>query len=317
LALVVWITIFCAVGYGQGTVLFANKVTDAGVAIVDAPFYDEHGLPLAGARYAAQLYIGIPEITAYPEGLPVPFQSNGYFDGGFFGEVDLIGIAPGASVWVQVRAWDTTGGTNFEKAALAGAWTGLSEVLLVRGIGGFTGGPPFPPSPLVGLKYPGSPVLVREPRSQTVMDGERATLSAIASSGVKMFYQWFKQPNTYSRPDGWIPDATDAVLTTEPLHSTTTFWLTISNVTGMTISERAVVTVLSTLPKLSLSRISGVPELRLDGDSSAAYTIEYKSDLNRTNWTTLAEVVPGTNGVTVLDKTATNAAVRFYRAVAR
>ena len=95
------------------------------------------------------------------------------------------------------------------------------------------------------------------------------------------------------------------------------FWVLVTNVGGMTVSDAAVVTVLSKLPKLSLIGISGVPELRLEGDSSVSYTIEYKNDLNRTNWTALAEVVPGTNGITVLDTTATNAPVRFYRAVAR
>jgi hypothetical protein len=32
---------------------------------------------------------------------------------------------------VQVRAWQIEGGQSFEQAALAGAWTGLSEVLFL------------------------------------------------------------------------------------------------------------------------------------------------------------------------------------------
>ena len=90
------------------------------------------------------------------------------------------------------------------------------------------------PAYLIGLQYPGKPLLVQQPLDQTVVAGTSATLSVIASSGVLMSYQWYRQPN--GRPDGLIPGATNATYTTPALTNDATFWLSVSNSAGSVLS---------------------------------------------------------------------------------
>jgi len=110
-----------AVALSQGTVWFRNKIVQQ-FQPVDVPFFDDRGRALEGAAYLAQLYFWKTGEDFRPAaGDPVPFSTNGYF----YGESVLLPFVPECgSAWVQVRTWEAQGGTTFEQAALAGAWTG-------------------------------------------------------------------------------------------------------------------------------------------------------------------------------------------------
>jgi len=280
---------------------------------VDVPFFDELGLRLEGPRYVAQLYFWKAETGFQPAGSPVAFGTNtnsGYF---FGGTVLLLGVVGGAPAWVQVRAWGIDGGATFEQAALAGAWTGLSEVLFLQ----FTGCdcvPPIIPTQLIGLQYPGSPIIVRQPQPAVTQPGEIANLSVIASSGVQMSYQWYQQPS--ERPDGLIPGATNATYTTPALNNTTTFWVSVSNSAGSTLSDKATVTVLTAAPSLTLEPAAGLPLLTLGGSPGLTYRIEYNTNLGTANWTPLLDLSLHSSLFKFIDSGATSSSARFYRAVA-
>jgi len=299
---------------GQGTVDFRNYLyfffTNR---VVDVPFFDELGVRLEGPRYVAQLYFWKADTGFHPAGSPVAFDTktnSGYF---FGGKVLLPGVVGGAPAWVQVRAWDIDGGATFEQAALTGAWTGLSEVLFLQ----FTGCdcvPPIIPPQLIGLQYPGSPIIVRQPQPAVAQPGEIANLAVIASSGVQMSYQWYQQPN--ERPDGLIPGATNATYTTPALNNTTTFWVSVSNSAGSVLSDKATVTVVADAPRLTLERAGALPVLSLDGLVGFTYRIEYSTNLSATNWTSLVELSLRTSPFTFNDSGWSNSPARFYRAVA-
>ncbi len=197
---------------------------------------------------------------------------------------------------------------------MAGAWTGLSSVLFIP----LTGDPGRPESciaaHLIGLQYPGSPLLVEQPLHRTVLAGTNATLSVIASSGVQMSYQWYQQPN--ERPDGLIPGATNATYTTSALNNTTTFWVSVSNSAGSVLSDKATVTVVADAPRLTLERAGALPVLSLDGLVGFTYRIEYSTNLSATNWTSLVELSLRTSPFTFNDSGWSNSPARFYRAVA-
>ena len=309
-------SLVAAFAFGQGTVRFENKIG----TIVDTPFFDDQGVRLEGPSYVAQLYywrIGEGFLTA---GIPVPFATNDY-SGYFFGSTVILPfVGVGLPAWVQVRAWHIGGGTSFEQAALAGAWTGLSEVLFVPHTGDPWASPPTIPAQLIGLKYPGSPLLLRQPQSQSVRSpgpglptGERATLSVIASSGVEMAYQWHQQPS--DRPDGLIAGATNANYTTPALRTNTTYWVSVSNSAGAVLSDRATITVVSRPPRLTVVQVAGLPVLLIDGVAGTTYRIEYSTNLGLSNWTVLVEYTLRTNSVPFLDIYANTSRNRFYRAV--
>ena len=306
----VWASVFVScVGNAQGTVYFRNRI-EGQVGAVDAPFYNDQGVRLQGSNFVAQLYAWNAGGGFVAVGTPVPFATNGYF----FGEAVIIPFVYGCNpASVQVRAWAVQGGTTFEEAAAGGAWTGVSGVLCVTQ----TGDPARPETGcegrLIGLQYPGKPLVVREPQSDAVLVAEEAMLSVIASSGVLMAFQWYQQPS--DRPDGLIPGATNATYTTPPLTNNTTFWVAVSNSAGSVTSDKAAVTVAPGAPRLSLQQGADLPLLTLDGSVGLTYRIEYNMNLSTTGWTRLVDLSLHSSPFSFIDPGATDSAMRFYRAV--
>lgn len=297
--------------FAQGTVRFDNNVFSIQKdQNVDTPFYDTRGFFLNGPEYLAQLYIWDESSGFKPVGNATPFVAAGYFDGGV---VALQGVFGNAPVWIQVRAWQQDGGTSFEAAARVGVWSGSSGVLQV-----FAGcpycAPPTIPARLIGLTYPGSPLIVQQPQSRTIQPGSPVTVSVIASSGVLMDYQWYQQPG--SRPDGLIPGATNAAYTPAALLTNTTFWVSAGNSAGTTLSDQATVTVLPSAPQLSLEQVAGLPVLTLTGVTGVTYRIEYSTNLSTSDWISLVELSLSTSPFTFTDSTGSNSSVRYYRALA-
>ena len=156
--------------------------------------------------------------------------------------------------------------------------------------------------------------MVQQPKGQTVLAGASATLSVLASSGVLMSYQWYQEPS--ERPDGLIPGATNATYTTSALNNTTTFWVSVSNSAGSVLSDKATVTVVPAASRLSLERVAGLPLLTLDGLPGITYRIEYSTNLNATNWTSLVELSLSATPLIFSDSGWSNSPARFYRAIA-
>jgi hypothetical protein len=299
-----------SVALGQGTVGFRNQIGSQS-QFLDVPFFDEKSVRLEGSNYVAQLYYWTNEEGFRPAaGNPLPFSTNGYF----YGTVVYLLAPECGSAWVQVRAWAVAGGPSFEEAALAGAWTGVSSILFLNSLGSPSRPENCGPPALVGLKYPGNPVVVQAPQSRAVLPGEAATLSVIASTGVAGFYQWYQEPS--SSPDGLIPGATNATYNTPPVLVNTTYWVAISNSAGSTLSAPATLTVLPSAPRLGLERADGLSWLTLDAAAGFDYRIDYATNLDAPAWTPLLELELGTTPFRFTDSAATNAPVRFYRAVA-
>jgi len=298
----------------QGTVDFTNRNPGSWPVAVDAPFFDHQGNRLAGSNYVAQLYAGTMPDPLVALGTPVPFRTGaeaGYFRGG---AVYVPFVYPGDPAWVQVRAWDVAGGTTFEEAALSDRWTGVSKILFLPNTGGSSHIPSVP-APLVGLEFPGVPVIVQQPQPQPVREGETATLSVIASSGAPQSYQWYL--GSSGDTNGIISGATNATYTTPPLATNTIFWVNVNDAVGSTNSASATLTVYpANAVWLSLGVISGLPGLVLDGRLGTLYRIEYSTNLSATNWSSLVDLSLVSSPFTFIDATATDAPARFYRVVA-
>jgi hypothetical protein len=137
--------------FAQGTVFFANRLS----AAIFAPVYASDGTTaLSGAGFSAQLFAGSDATSLTAVGSPLPFRT-GAGAGSWAGiDVTVPTVAPGASAFLQVRAWDNAGGTyaTYAAALAGGVGTGLSTVFRSDALGG--GNPPGPSPNIVGTTDP-------------------------------------------------------------------------------------------------------------------------------------------------------------------
>lgn len=135
-------------GYGQATVIFGNRIP----GIVDARILSQNQgtVSPADSRFVAQLYASAPGSPLSPVGDLVRFDDQPESARGYFTSVirTIPGVAEGAAVQVQIRAWHGMLGDTYEEALNwnFGAF-GISAVVELPA----TGGGLMPPVPLVGL----------------------------------------------------------------------------------------------------------------------------------------------------------------------
>jgi hypothetical protein len=306
---VLWLTSVTVALGQQNTIAMRNFD-----AKPDGAFFDDQGTPLAGDAYLVQLYglsLGKGLIAL---GKPITFnRGNGYFSDGIV-EAPVDGWC--APAWVQVRAWASDGGATFEEAALAGAWTGASKILFLPRTGCFTGGVPFMPASLDNLKYPGAPIIVKQPEPQTVIQARaKITLSVVASSGVKATYQWHQEPS--DAPGGLIWGANSPTYSPPNLKQDTAFWVTVHNSAGSVTSDRATVLVHGgDRPWLRVHWIGLNVHLILEGKPGSTYAIQYAESLAKpVKWKHLKNRFLEWGVASVFDFFDPEQPSRFYRAI--
>jgi hypothetical protein len=142
-------------GYSQASVVFNNRDTVNGV---DARILDVGGLAGANSTIVAQLWAAAPGGSLQPIGAAValrdtPASGLGYINatGQDLNRV-VTGVAGGAPLDVQMRAWSIADGATYLAAsAVPGARIGSSAILSLAATGG-GGSPAGTPVPLVGLQ---------------------------------------------------------------------------------------------------------------------------------------------------------------------
>lgn len=141
--------------YSQASVVFNNHDTANGV---DAKILDVGGLAGADATVVAQLWASGVGGSLAPIGAAIPLHSTpaaalGYLDtaGQDLNRV-VTGVAGGAPLEIQVRAWSIADGATYDIASqVAGARFGSSPILHLAVSGG-AGQPATLPVPLTGLQ---------------------------------------------------------------------------------------------------------------------------------------------------------------------
>jgi uncharacterized protein YdbL (DUF1318 family) len=85
-----------------------------------------------------------------------------------------------------------------------------------------------------------SPLITSQPQSQSIVSGQTATLSVIASGTAPLSYRWYQG----NAGDGLTPVGANAsTFTTPPLESTTSYWVWVFNECGSTFSATATISV--------------------------------------------------------------------------
>jgi hypothetical protein len=108
-----------------------------------------------------------------------------------------------------------------------------------------------------------SPVVSAHPQSQTILSGQTANLSVIASGTVPLSYQWYRgSSGDISNP---ISGATLGGYTTPALTQTTSYWVRLSNSCGYADSNAAAITVSSDTqaPIISNVRATNITQTRV------------------------------------------------------
>ena len=301
-------------GQAQSWIEFRNF---AGLKTLNVPFFDDQGRLLKGTKYLVQCYAAPHPEQMVPWGLPVDFtvpSIPGYFASRSF---LIYNIRPGAYGWVQARAWEAAGGATFEEAARNGFWTGTSAPLQMR-TGDPAADPPEVPPPMIGLRYPGSPMFFDPPDNQSIRAGESATLTVVPRGDLELFYQWYG--GTRGDTSQPIAGATQADFTTPVLSASTSYWVKVYYSLGTTNIARvgANVTVYPTSSVwLELSLSSGEPVITIKGVAGQRYRLESSPELGTAAvWTPTTELTLPSSSFTYTDTNPVPGPRRFYRAVA-
>jgi hypothetical protein len=133
----------------QGTILF-NNVSAGAVA---GKITDADGTGLAGTAFLAQLYAGADANSLAPVGAAVTFRTGAAAGFVNAATVAIPGVASGSvASFLQVRAWDATGGATYDAAVASGKHFGSSAIFASGGALGGGGSPPATPASLANFK---------------------------------------------------------------------------------------------------------------------------------------------------------------------
>lgn len=165
------------------------------------------------------------------------------------------------------------------------------------------------------LAPPGVPQITMQPANRVARVGEAASFSIGATGNPTLLYQWYQgaSPNT----NGLVAGATGSTYTTGPVSTNTSYWVSVRNSLGMVDSTPGSVTVLPAITaRLSLTRLSGMAAVYVDGPVGTQYLLQYSTNLTGTNWSTLLDYNQSVNPFIYIDSGSLGAPFRLYRAVA-
>jgi hypothetical protein len=315
LTLLVFVSSIAA--FAQGTVYFSNlHYSDSNPAIkdVDAPFFDSFGNnKLSGPAFTAELVAGPSAIQLKTVSRTVFLTDAkaGYFDGGV---VAIPNISPGATAFLQVRAFATSYG-SFAAAQASGFGETWGQTPIFQVITGGTGTPPTPAAALLGLNSiamnwgapPPTAVTIPSvsPTNESVALGSQVLLTISAFGTPPLSYQWFFGSNS-------IPGATKSWLVLSNAQSSQSGVYTVV-VTNSTSSATSPPMTLNVLPAMVFHL---VPAIDVQGDLGSTYRIDYVNSVGPTNsWTPLATVTVTNRPQYYVDLSAIGQPARLYRLV--
>jgi fibronectin type 3 domain-containing protein len=161
-----------------------------------------------------------------------------------------------------------------------------------------------------------APNITSQPQSQTIQNGQTATMSVGASGTAPFSYQWYRgSSGDTSNP---ISSATSSNYTTPALTQTTSYWVRVNNTCGSADSNTATITitVIPTGPPSPPTNLSASDGTYLDrvevkwaaSTGATSYTVYRATSLN--SWA--AKTVLGTTSGTSFDDRAAVPKTTYY-----
>jgi len=199
-----------------------------------------------GTNFLAQLYAGTNSAEAglVKVGTPVAFLSGtgaGYIRAGI---VNINGVAPGQTVYLQVRAWDSAAGTSYEAAVTAGRARGKSAIFTLTA-GGDVSYMPLEANNFASFSLGEPPIITLQPVSATVLAGNTAQFTVSASGSLPMGFHWRR--GTVVIATNQPPNTNTSTLTLSNVQTNQAgnYTVIVSNSVGSVTSTVAVLTVLA------------------------------------------------------------------------
>ena len=225
-----------AVQAGPGTLNFSNYRSGFGV---DAPVYDVDCQTPLGSAFLGQIYAGPSPDSLAPVGAAIAFKDVNYQGTGYVigGAVVVNTVEAGQVAYVQLRAWDRSGG--WTEVPPPPTRFGISKTIQVV-LGGDRGDgmPPVVPPDLVGLEsfclVPRPPTITQEPADGVVLPGQSFRFEVLVHSAQPVAYQW-----RFNGVD--IPGATLSAYGISSVGATDlgTYQVLVSSAFGETLSREA------------------------------------------------------------------------------
>lgn len=215
--------------YGQGTVVFNNRVggvVDARVVLADGTG--------AGVGWKAQLFGGPEGGTLVPLLPMTSFRTTSAAAAGYIVGIDLTlpGVAPGAKATFVMKAFN---GNSFDASSVRYESNPFTITM---------GGGTLPPANLVGLQSfklissVASPSITTQPKSQTLVVGSTITLRVEATGTAPLTYQWQKNEAPISGATG-----TSLTLSNVSAFDTGNYTVVVSNSAGKLTSQVAALSI--------------------------------------------------------------------------
>ena len=205
-------------------------------APTNAPISDIEGELLAGPQFLAQAYVGSTSETLVRTGPAVPFLNAD--DAGFFVPIDLVltNVAQGSNVFVQVRVWETAGGSSHEAAIQNGAQYGASETIETS-----TGGGTFPTPDLEGLSafsLVAAPRILTQPESTLAYVGQSPAFEVVSWGSGPLTFTWFYNSNALAGAN-----SASLTVTNVQLNQAGDYYVVVGNSVGAVTSSVVALTV--------------------------------------------------------------------------
>jgi hypothetical protein len=223
---------------------------DGSTAIIGAPVYGNQAgavwvFARSGLVWSAQAgqLVGAGAVGAAFQGVSVAISGDG--------NTALVGgdadDSDNGAAWVFTRSggvWSQQGDKLIGTGAAGAAFLGGSVAISADGNTAILGGSGDNSNTGAAWIFVAggctSPSITSQPRSQSIVSGQTATLSVIASGTAPLSYRWYQG----NAGDGLTPVGANAsTFTTPPLESTTSYWVWVFNECGSTFSATATISV--------------------------------------------------------------------------
>lgn len=166
------------------------------------------------------------------------------------------------------------------------------------------------------LGYTSAPQIIMQPANQTVWPGMGAAFYVTVAGASPLSYQW--QRNGINLTDGAnVSGATRRILTLTNLTiaNSGTYSVVVSNSLGSATSSGALLTVLFPPSFQTITKSNNSLMLSWSAAQGQKYQLQYKTNLNSTNWFNLgSQITAGSGTISASDLIGSNSQ-RFYRVI--
>jgi len=209
---------------------------------------------------------------------------------------------------IEVACDNNSGSNGLTSALQFSADKSRTYYIVVDGVNGARGTARLNYSLTVINPPPPAPVITRQPASQTLAIGNLAALDVVASGASPLSFQWFRNGNP-------MASQTNATLNLSGQPSSAgTYYVTVTNISGMTSSASATVKVISR-PTINFSADSHTASMAFPATRGFQYRVEYCGHLQTNGRYLFTNVLTDAAGMIWITDTTDAANIQFYRLI--